>query len=143
MLNMMKVNEMIAKLQEQKLSAEIEWTEVDEYGFQGDVTEGLRTETRFKIVGGTKLVKIYMNVNDVWVPVIVLPVPQQGGLKAIREDRGLSQSQLADRSGVSVRMIQYYEQGVKDLSKAAASTVHHLAQALDCRMEDLIAEVNE
>ena len=140
MLNMMKVNEMIAKLQEQKLSAEIEWTEVDEYGFQGDVTEGLRTETQYKMVGGTKFVKIYMNVDHVWVPVIVLPVPQQGGLKGIREERGLSQSQLAEKSGVSVRMVQYYEQGAKDLNKAAAATVRHLAQALDCRMEDLIDE---
>ena len=139
MLNMMKVNEMIAKLQEQKLSAEIEWTEVDEYGFQGDVTEGLRTETQYKMVGGTKFVKIYMNVNDVWVPVIVLPVPQQGGLKGIREERGLSQSQLAEKSGVSARMIQYYEQGVKDIAKAQAQTVLSLAKALECTAEDLIA----
>ena len=139
MLNMMKVNEMIAKLQEQKLSAEIEWTEADEYGFQGDVTEGLRTETRFKMVGGTKLVKIYMNVDHVWVPVIVLPVPQHGGLKGIREERGLSQSQLAEKSGVSVRMIQYYEQGVKDIAKTQAQTVLSLAKALECTVEDLIA----
>lgn len=138
MLNMMKVNEMIAKLQEQKLNAEIEWTEVDEYGFQDDVTEGIRTETRFKMVGGTNLVKIYMNVNDVWVPVIVLPVPQQGGLKAIREERGLSQSQLASKAGVGTRLVQDYEQAHRDIRKASAGTILALAQALDCRMEDLI-----
>lgn len=64
------------------------------------------------------------------------------GLKERRQRAGLSQSQLAERSGIGIRMIQHYEQGVKDLNKAAAVTVYHLAQALDCAVEDLI-DVNE
>lgn len=59
-------------------------------------------------------------------------------LKRIREAVGLSQSKLADVSGVSVRMIQHYEQGVKDINAAAALTVYKLAQALNCKVEDLI-----
>lgn len=39
-------------------------------------------------------------------------------LKMYRERIGLSQSELARESGVSVRMIQYYEQRRKDLDKA-------------------------
>ena len=59
-------------------------------------------------------------------------------LKNIRDNAGLSQSQLSDRSGFNVRMIQYYEQGVKEINKAQAITLFKLAQALGCNMEDLI-----
>lgn len=51
-------------------------------------------------------------------------------LKKIREERCLSQSELAKASGVNVRMIQYYEQGVKDIGRASVSTVIALAEAL-------------
>ena len=59
-------------------------------------------------------------------------------LKRIREATSLSQAKLAERSGVNVRMIQYYEQGAKDINAAAALTVYRLAQALDCTVEDLL-----
>jgi len=59
-------------------------------------------------------------------------------LKRIRETRGLSQAKLAEASGVSVRMIQHYEQGVKDINSAAALTVSKLAQALSVTVEDLL-----
>lgn len=64
------------------------------------------------------------------------------GLKERRQRAGLSQSQLAERSGIGIRMIQHYEQGVKDLNRAAAITVYHLAQALSCTVEDLV-EIDE
>lgn len=63
---------------------------------------------------------------------------QETNLKRIRTASGLSQSKLAEVSGVNVRMIQYYEQGVKDINSAAALTVYRLAQALECTVEDLI-----
>ena len=59
-------------------------------------------------------------------------------LKNIRTQRGYSQSKLAELSGVSLRMIQYYEQGVNDINLAQAITVHKLAQALECSMEELM-----
>ena len=59
-------------------------------------------------------------------------------LKTIRENRDFSQAKLAEASGVNIRMIQYYEQGFKDINKAQAITVYKLAEALDCGMEDLI-----
>ena len=59
-------------------------------------------------------------------------------LKRIREESDLSQSKLADKSGVSVRMIQHYEQGVKDINKAQVGTVYKLAKALKVNIEDLI-----
>ena len=59
-------------------------------------------------------------------------------LKLIRVMSGLSQAKLAETSGVNVRMIQHYEQGVKDINAAAALTVYRLAQALNCTVEDLL-----
>ena len=59
-------------------------------------------------------------------------------LKEKRMQRKLSQSQLAKASGVSLRMLQKYEQGDRDIKKAQAETVYKLAQALDCTIEELI-----
>lgn len=59
-------------------------------------------------------------------------------LQEKRKDKGMSQSQLAKASGVNVRMIQYYEQGAKDIRKAQVDTVLKLANALGCLIEDII-----
>lgn len=59
-------------------------------------------------------------------------------LKKIRESKGLTQSQLASKSGVNLQMIQKYEQGVKNISNASVSTVLKLAEVLDCSVEELI-----
>lgn len=59
-------------------------------------------------------------------------------LKEKRMQRKLSQSQLAKASGVSLRMLQKYEQGDRDIKKAQAETVYKLAKALNCKMEELI-----
>jgi transcriptional regulator with XRE-family HTH domain len=59
-------------------------------------------------------------------------------LKTIRTNRGLSQGKLSEISGVNTRMIQYYEQGVKDINKAQGLTLQALANALECKIEDLL-----
>ena len=59
-------------------------------------------------------------------------------LARLRSYAGLTQKMLADRSEVSIRMIEQYEQGRKDLSKASADTVLRLAKALSCKVEDLL-----
>lgn len=51
-------------------------------------------------------------------------------LKRRRMVLGLSQRELAERSGVAVRSIQQYEQRQKDINKASFSTVAVLAAAL-------------
>lgn len=60
-------------------------------------------------------------------------------LKRIRIKAGLTQKELAKKSGVNFRMIQHYEQGDKDLNRAAVETVIKLARALDCNITDLIS----
>lgn len=59
-------------------------------------------------------------------------------LKKIRQGKGYSQSQLAEASGVSVRMIQFYEQGAKDINKAQALTVLRLAETLGCEVKEIL-----
>lgn len=58
-------------------------------------------------------------------------------LSEIRRARGFTQ-QLSDASGVTLRMIQLYEQRQNDISKAQVNVVISLANALGCRVEDLI-----
>lgn len=59
-------------------------------------------------------------------------------LKTIRENRGISQAELARISGVKLRSIQMYEQKVNDIDKAQAGTVYKLSRVLGCSMEDLL-----
>ena len=59
-------------------------------------------------------------------------------LKEMRTRRGITQAQLADASGVSIRAVQDYEQGSNDINKAAAITVLKLARAVYCKMEDIM-----
>ena len=59
-------------------------------------------------------------------------------LKRIRIVYGLTQAQLADRSGVSLRSIQMYEQRNKNINKASAETIYRLSRTLGCTMEDLV-----
>ena len=59
-------------------------------------------------------------------------------LKRIRTAYGLTQGELAEKSGVGKRSIQMYEQRNKDINKASVETVYRLARALGCSIEDLI-----
>ena len=59
-------------------------------------------------------------------------------LQTIRKAIGLSQKELSDKSGVTLRMIQQYEQRAKDINKATASNLFALAQTLGCKAEDLL-----
>ena len=63
---------------------------------------------------------------------------EKSALQTIRRQRGLSQTQLAKASGVSLRMLQLYEQGRRDIQKAEAGTIAALAEALNCEMQALI-----
>ena len=58
-------------------------------------------------------------------------------LQSIRRAVGLSQKELAEKSGVTLRMIQQYEQRAKDINKASASNLFALAQVLGCKAEEL------
>ena len=61
-------------------------------------------------------------------------------LKERRKAAGMSQAELAKETGVNVRMIQYYEQGVKDINQAAVTTVIKIADALGCDVRQIIED---
>ena len=71
------------------------------------------------------------------------------GIELVREDfktaleyrrqaKRYTQKKLSEDADVNIRMIQHYEQRVKDINKAQAITVYRLAKALDCTVEDLL-----
>lgn len=59
-------------------------------------------------------------------------------LKSIRTHAGLSQSELAELSGVSIRQIQLFEQGQRDINKTQVMNVARMARVLGCRIEELL-----
>lgn len=59
-------------------------------------------------------------------------------LKRLREASGLSRAKLSELSGVGIRSIEGYEQGLRDINKAQGLTLQALAQVLGCSMEDLL-----
>lgn len=65
---------------------------------------------------------------------------RETNLKIHRKLGGLSQSELADISGVNLHMIQLYEQRKSNIDKAQAYTLARLASALRCSMEDLMED---
>lgn len=69
---------------------------------------------------------------------MILRVRGDSKLKVQRIACNFTQKELADRTGISLRTIQHYEQRSKDLNKASGATLSVLAQTLGCRMEDLL-----
>lgn len=63
---------------------------------------------------------------------------KQSKLTIVRKARGFTQGELAQASGVTLRMIQLYEQRQNDINKAQAGTLLSLARSLGCEMQDLL-----
>ena len=59
-------------------------------------------------------------------------------LKELRNARGLSQTKLAEKAGINVRVLQHYEQGSKNFDHARIDTILKVCIALDCKLEDVI-----
>lgn len=66
-------------------------------------------------------------------------------LANLRNKRGLSQRQLAIKSGVPTKSIQFYEQFPSKIDGAKLNTLCKLSVALDCTIGDIIegAELKE
>ena len=65
-------------------------------------------------------------------------IKQPSKLQTVRKAVGLSQKELSEKSGVTLRMIQQYEQRAKDINKATASNLFSLAKTLGCNAADLL-----
>lgn len=65
---------------------------------------------------------------------------KESSVKRIRQSKGLSRKELAERSGINFRSLQDYEQGHKDIASAKAETLYRLSLALGCGMEELLLD---
>lgn len=99
----------------------------------------------FKALAYEDLEKMYYTLHEADVSKFVDIADSQmkkyypeTNLKRIRTIYGFTQAQLAERSGVSLRSIQMYEQRNKNINKASVDAIYQIAKVLGCTMEDLI-----
>ncbi len=99
----------------------------------------------FTVVSFEDLQNMYYTLHEAdiskFVDIIdekIKTVFSETNLKRIRLAYGCTQVELANRSGVSLRSIQMYEQRNKDINKASVDTLYRLSKTLGCSMEDLI-----
>ncbi len=99
----------------------------------------------FRVISFEQLQKMYDTLHEAdiskFVDIVDLRIKEyfcETNLKRIRTAYGITQAGLAQRSGVSLRSIQMYEQRNKNINKANGDTLYRLAKALGCTMEDLI-----
>ena len=59
-------------------------------------------------------------------------------LKELRKAKDLTQPQLAEIAGMTIRTLQAYEQNYRPLSGASAIDVYNIAKALGTTIEELI-----
>lgn len=106
---------------------------------------GRRYSEIFKVLPFADLEKMYYTLHEADISKFVDIAEEQmreafpeTNLKRIRAVYGCTQAELAQRSGVSLRSIQMYEQRNKDINKASAEAVHNLAKVLGCTVKDLL-----
>lgn len=99
----------------------------------------------FKVVSFKDLSKMYYTLHEAdiskFVDIMEARIKEyfpETNLKRLRSAYGITQADLAKRSGTSLRSIQMYEQRNKDINKASVVTVYNLAKVLGCTIEDLI-----
>ena len=81
--------------------------------------------------------------NDEDLEVIVIDKMERPFDKNLLDKGYLTQSELAKKSGVSLRSIQMYEQRKNDIDKAQGHTLYKLSVALGCDMGDLLERPNK
>lgn len=59
-------------------------------------------------------------------------------LKALRVASGLTQLEVATRSGLNFRTYQYYEQGSKPIEGAKLETLIKICLVLNCKLDQII-----
>lgn len=68
----------------------------------------------------------------------IMSQKKETNLAYYRKQKGLSQSQLAKASGVSIRTIQLFEQGRNNINNAQYNHLNAIAKVLDCTISDLL-----
>lgn len=106
---------------------------------------GLRFKDILKIVDYNHLDFMYKTYHEMDINRFVEEINrlmseynQETNLARFRKMCKLSQKELAIKSGVSLRMIQLYEQRVNDINKASAIVLYKLSVILKVDMRDLL-----
>ena len=106
---------------------------------------GRRFREIFDRVALSKIIEMYPVYHEMDITSFIADMEElykaaegDSNLKRIRENRGLSQSELAEQSGVKLRNIQMYEQRVNDIDKAQGQILYKLSRVLGCNIEDLL-----
>lgn len=68
----------------------------------------------------------------------IMKSQKETNLAGMRKNKGLSQPELAEKSGVSVRSIQLYEQRQSNINNAQYNNLQALSKVLGCEIEDLL-----
>lgn len=99
----------------------------------------------FRAISPENLLGMYDTLHEADISKFVMHVDvtlneyyKQSALARYRAYYNLSQAMLAEKSGVNIRIIQSYEQGLRDIHKAQFSTVVRLAEALECDPVELL-----
>lgn len=61
-------------------------------------------------------------------------------LQAVRKAAGMTQQQLAEKSGVSYSLICKFESGEKNIKKAGLAAIVNLCDALGCQPQDIVTD---
>lgn len=105
--------------------------------------EKLSYKSIHQIVSFDELINMYKTLHEAPIEKFIEILNSkknnsQTNLKIQRERMGLSQSQLAELSGVNVKTIQAYEQRQKDIKSAKYETLQKLSSALGCEISDFL-----
>ena len=105
--------------------------------FEDIVNEGLTLSTVFSmyILHEADISKFVESANEI---IERNKNKRKSKLSKIRKARGFTQQELSENSGVSLRMVQLYEQRQNDINKAQVNVVLNLAKALGCEVEDIM-----
>lgn len=106
---------------------------------------GRRFKNIFERIPFSKIVEMYPAYHEMDITNFIDTMEEfyksaegDTNLKRIRENRGLTQVELSEQSGIKVRNIQMYEQRVNNIDKAQGHILYKLSRVLGCDMEDLL-----
>ena len=99
----------------------------------------------FRVICPENLIGMYDTLHEADISKFVIQIDNKlkeyydkSMLARLRTYANLSQSMLAEKSGINIRIIQSYEQGMRDINKAQFSTIIKLAKALNCEPIELL-----
>lgn len=70
--------------------------------------------------------------------VMKMLIKKTTNLEVIRCGKKMTRKELSEKSGISIRTIESYEQRKRDIKRAKAETIIKLCKVLNCEIQDII-----